>query len=57
MGSNHFPVDMPRIVDLYLQGRFKLDELISQRLPLAQVNEAFETMRSGELARSVVVFE
>ena len=56
MGSNHFPVDMPRIVDLYLQGRFKLDELISQRLPLAQVNEAFETMRSGELARSVVVF-
>ena len=57
MGSNHFPVDMLRIVDLYLQGRLKLDELISQRLPLVQVNEAFETMRSGELARSAVVFD
>ncbi len=56
MGSNRFPVDMPRIVDLYLQGRFKLDEMISQRLPLSAVNQAFEEMRSGELARSVVVF-
>ena len=56
MGSNRFPVDMPRIVDLYLQGRFKLDEMISQRLPLSSVNQAFDEMRSGELARSVVVF-
>lgn len=56
MGSNRFPVDMPRIVALYLQGRLKLDELISQRLPLERVNEAFDEMRRGELARSVVVF-
>jgi S-(hydroxymethyl)glutathione dehydrogenase/alcohol dehydrogenase len=56
MGSNRFPVDMPRLVGLYLQGRLKLDELISQRLPLERVNEAFDEMRRGELARSVVVF-
>jgi S-(hydroxymethyl)glutathione dehydrogenase / alcohol dehydrogenase len=34
----------------------KLDELISQRLPLERVNEAFDEMRRGELARSVVGF-
>lgn len=56
MGSNHFPVDMPRMVELYLQGRLKLDELISQRLPLERINDAFDEMRRGELARSVVVF-
>lgn len=56
MGSNRFPVDMPRLVALYQQGRLKLDELISQRLPLERVNDAFEEMRRGELARSVVVF-
>jgi S-(hydroxymethyl)glutathione dehydrogenase/alcohol dehydrogenase len=56
MGSNRFPVDMPRMVELYLQGRLKLDELISQRLPLERVNDAFDEMRRGELARSVVVF-
>ncbi|MGZ8362692.1 MAG: Zn-dependent alcohol dehydrogenase [Caulobacteraceae bacterium] len=57
MGSNRFPVDMPRLVDLYLQGRLKLDELVSRRLPLEQINEAFAAMKTGEVARSVVVFE
>jgi len=40
MGSNRFPVDMPRLVDFYLRGHLRLDELISQRLPLEQVNDA-----------------
>ncbi len=56
MGSNRFPVDIPHLVSLYLQGRLKLDELISQRLPLDRVNDAFDEIRRGELARSVVVF-
>ena len=56
MGSNRFPVDMPRLVDLYLQGRLKLDELISRRIRLDQVNEAFAEMKTGEIARSVIVF-
>jgi len=57
MGSNRFRTDMPRYVDLYLDGRLKLDEMITARLPLERVNEAFETMRKGAAARSVIVFE
>ena len=56
MGSNRFPVDMPRYVDFYMQGRLKLDEMVSARLPLERVNDAFEEMRRGSVARSVVVF-
>ncbi len=57
MGSNRFRVDMPRYIDLYLQGRLKLDELVSKRITLEEINEGFEAMKSGELARSVIVFD
>ncbi|MOA41999.1 S-(hydroxymethyl)glutathione dehydrogenase [compost metagenome] len=57
MGSNRFPVDMPRLVDFYMSGKLKLDEMISQRIRLDQINEAFDELRRGELARSVIVFE
>ncbi|HXW38275.1 MAG TPA: zinc-binding dehydrogenase, partial [Acidimicrobiales bacterium] len=57
MGSNRFRVDMPRLVDLYLQGRLDLDNLISARISLEEVNEGFKAMRGGEVARSVIVFD
>ncbi len=57
MGSNRFPVDMPRLVDFYMQGKLKLDDLVSRRLRLDQVNEAFDELRRGELARSVIMFD
>ena len=57
MGSNRFRIDMPRYVDLYLQGRLLLDELVSARIKLDDVNEAFDELRRGEVARSVVVFD
>jgi len=57
MGSNRFRDDMPRYVDLYLHGRLKLDELVSSRLPLDQINQGFEAMRRGEVARGIVVFD
>jgi len=57
MGSNRFPVDMPRLVDMYMNGKLKLDEMISQRLKLEQVNEAFAEMKTGSIARSVIVFD
>lgn len=57
MGSNRFPVDMPRFVDMYMQGKLKLDDMISQRIKLEQVNEAFEELKRGEVARSVIVFD
>jgi S-(hydroxymethyl)glutathione dehydrogenase/alcohol dehydrogenase len=57
MGSNRFPVDMPRLVDAYMAGKLKLDELISRRIKLEEVNSAFDELKRGELARSVIVFE
>jgi S-(hydroxymethyl)glutathione dehydrogenase/alcohol dehydrogenase len=57
MGENRFRTDMPRYVDFYLSGQLKLDEMISARLPLDRVNTAFDEMRKGSAARSVVVFD
>ncbi|BCW87038.1 Aryl-alcohol dehydrogenase [Alphaproteobacteria bacterium SO-S41] len=57
MGSNRFPVDMPRLVDFYMSGKLKLNEMVSQRVKLAQVNEALQELKSGELARSVIMFD
>jgi S-(hydroxymethyl)glutathione dehydrogenase/alcohol dehydrogenase len=57
MGSIGFRVAMPRFVDLYLQGKLLLDEIISARRPLAEINVCFEEMRKGSAARSVIVFE
>jgi len=57
MGDNRFRVDMPRYVDFYLSGQLKLDEMISARLKLDQVNHAFDEMRKGTAARSVIVFD
>ena len=57
MGSNRFPVDMPRFVDMYMAGKLKLDEMISRRIKLDQINEAFVEMKTGEIARSVIVFD
>jgi S-(hydroxymethyl)glutathione dehydrogenase/alcohol dehydrogenase len=57
MGSNHFRVDMPRYVDFYLNGKLKLDDMISRRIGLADINEAFDEMQAGALSRSVIVFD
>ena len=56
MGSNAFRLDMPRFVDFYMQGRLNLDALISQRLPLEKINEAYAEMLGGSVARSVITF-
>jgi S-(hydroxymethyl)glutathione dehydrogenase/alcohol dehydrogenase len=57
MGSNRFRFDMPKYVDFYLDGRLRLDEMISARIGLSEVNEAFDRMRKGEAARQVIVFD
>ncbi|QZY51344.1 zinc-binding dehydrogenase [Leucobacter tenebrionis] len=49
--------DFPRYAALYLAGRLPLDTLISKRITLGEVNDAFNAMRSGAEARSVVVFD
>ena len=57
MGSNRFPVDMPRLVDFYMAGKLHLDDMISRRIKLEDVNEAFVEMKTGAVARSVIVFD
>jgi S-(hydroxymethyl)glutathione dehydrogenase/alcohol dehydrogenase len=56
MGSNRFHLDMPKYLDLYRQGRLNLDDMISRRLPLDQINEAFRAMEAGEVTRTVIAF-
>ena len=57
MGSNRFRFDMPKYIEFYLDGRLRLDEMISSRIKLDEVNEAFDRMRKGEAARQVIVFD
>jgi S-(hydroxymethyl)glutathione dehydrogenase/alcohol dehydrogenase len=57
MGSNRFPIDMPRLVDFYMAGKLKLDDMISRRIKLEEVNDAFAEMKTGQIARSVIVFD
>ena len=57
MGSNRFRFDMPTYVDFYLDGRLHLDEMISSRIPLDEVNNAFDRMRKGEEVRQVIIFD
>jgi len=57
MGSNRFRIDMPRIIELYQQGRLDLDDMITRRGKLEDVNEAFRAMKAGEVARTVLMFE
>ncbi|MGD9933323.1 MAG: Zn-dependent alcohol dehydrogenase [Dehalococcoidia bacterium] len=56
MGSNHFKVHMPQYVELYMQGRLKLDEMVTRTGALEDVNEAFRAMKAGEVARTVLKF-
>ncbi len=57
MGSNQARRDVPRYIDMYLAGELKLDEMVTRRLPLEAINEAFDDMRAGRAVRSVVVFD
>jgi S-(hydroxymethyl)glutathione dehydrogenase/alcohol dehydrogenase len=55
MGSNHFRLDIPRLVEFHMQGRMKLDQLVSNRLKLEQINEGFTALQRGGIARNVIV--
>jgi S-(hydroxymethyl)glutathione dehydrogenase/alcohol dehydrogenase len=49
-------VDFPKLANLYLRGELRLDEMISLRLPLADINHGFEELERGNVARALVVF-
>jgi S-(hydroxymethyl)glutathione dehydrogenase/alcohol dehydrogenase len=48
--------ELPQIVDWYMDGKINIDDLITHRMPLEHINEAFDLMHSGESIRSVVVY-
>ncbi len=56
MGSTRLKLDLPRLVELYQQGRLKLDELITGRYPLEQINEAVASVKRGDALRNVIMF-
>ncbi len=57
MGSTRLEVAIPRIVELYESGRLKLDELITGRFRLEEINEAIAASRDGDTLRNVIVFD
>ena len=57
MGSNRFRVDMPDLVERYMAGSLPLDDMITARVGLDDINEAFDNMLNGTVARSVIVFD
>ncbi len=56
-GSSNVREDVPKLLGLYQKGELKLQELISREIDIDSVNEAFEAMSSGEVARSVIRHE
>jgi S-(hydroxymethyl)glutathione dehydrogenase / alcohol dehydrogenase len=55
MGDSRIKVDIPKLVALYDAGRLKLDELITERFSLDQINDAMTKARSGEAVRNVIM--
>ena len=56
MGSTRLSYDIPKHVDAYREKRLKLDELITERYPLEEINAAIESMEKGEALRNVITF-
>ncbi|HEX3535874.1 MAG TPA: Zn-dependent alcohol dehydrogenase [Stellaceae bacterium] len=57
MGSNRFRYDIPMYLDFYRQGRLDLDDMVTKRGRLGDINEAFRAMKAGEVARTVLTFD
>ncbi|NMP32336.1 S-(hydroxymethyl)glutathione dehydrogenase/class III alcohol dehydrogenase [Thalassotalea sp. M1531] len=49
--------DVPKIVDWYMEGKIRIDELITHTMPLEDINKAFDLMHEGKSIRSVVLFD
>ena len=56
MGSVNLKVDIPWLIELYQTGQLKLDELITGRYSLEQINEAIASTQRGEALRNVIMF-
>jgi S-(hydroxymethyl)glutathione dehydrogenase / alcohol dehydrogenase len=56
MGNTNLQNDIPKLVDSYLNGKLKLDELITKRYKLEEINEAIAAVERGEALRNVIMF-
>ncbi|MBI1365158.1 MAG: S-(hydroxymethyl)glutathione dehydrogenase/class III alcohol dehydrogenase [Alphaproteobacteria bacterium] len=48
--------DTPKIVDMYMSGKLNIDDLITHKMPLEKINDAFDLMHKGKSIRSVITF-
>ena len=55
-GSSNVQRDVPKLIELYKSGELKLDELISRTISVDEVNDAFDAMKTGEVARTVITY-
>ena len=56
-GSARLSIDIPRIIELFREGKINLDNLISGHYPLEQVNTAIDLMVRGKALRNVIMFD
>jgi len=56
-GAGHQRTDVPMLIDLFMDGTYKLRELITRRMPLGGINHAFDLLQQGEVKRSVIVYD
>jgi Zn-dependent alcohol dehydrogenase len=56
-GAGHQRTDVPMLIDMYMSGKYRLNELITRRVPLKDLNHAFDLMLQGEVKRSIVVYD
>ncbi|MCP3732784.1 Zn-dependent alcohol dehydrogenase [Sphingomonas sp. MG17] len=54
LGSSNIKRDIPMFAQLYLQGKLNLDDLISREINIAEINDAYQELMQGEIARSVI---
>ncbi|MCM8774275.1 MAG: alcohol dehydrogenase catalytic domain-containing protein, partial [Candidatus Omnitrophica bacterium] len=57
MGSTCLKIDIPKLIKLYQRGNLKLDELITHRYPLSQINDAIKEVEEGDVIRNLIVLD
>jgi len=56
MGSSLARLEIPRYIDLFMQGKLPLDKLVTRRYPLDGINDAFQALKNGEVIKAVITF-
>jgi S-(hydroxymethyl)glutathione dehydrogenase/alcohol dehydrogenase len=56
MGSNEFKTDVPRYIQMYLDGRLNLGDMVTERIGLDDINDGFAAMATGKSPRILIEF-